>query len=851
MPWWKRLLKLALWLVLMVVVTCIAFVGALVFQYYRIVGAKPGRLQTKVVQRERGRWVNPFIGTGGIPWVCGHNFPGAMMPFGMVRLAPETASMVIRKRALNTSGYYYGDDQILGFSHTRLNGTGATEGGHFLVAPALEPVDPKIFHQGQTTSFSHSEEIASPGYYAVNLPKIGTLVELTATPHVGVHRYTFSGKRTPHIILDVANALGGRRSSEGRVRVMAETKEAEGSIRTFGTFAGRYGGLKVFFFARFDQPFATFGTWRNDTPLSAQQPTAEGNRVGADLSFERGKPPQVVTLKLAISPVSIENARANLDAEAGARDFDEILAEAQQAWEDKLSLIKIQGGTEKQNTIFYTALSRVFQMPTVFHDANGEYLGFDRKVHQTSDFQYFTDLSLWDTFRTVHPLYTLIAPKDQRDMIVSLVKMLEQGGWLPRWPSGHGYSNSMLGTPADIVIAESYLKGIRDFDVEAAYQAMRRTALAPTPPGAAFSGREGVADYLQYRYCPSERMEESVSRTLEFAWADHAISLLAQALGRDEDSALFRGHSQFYRNLWNSQTQYFQPRDSQGKFFKPFKPLLLTYLDRQGKFTRDYVEGSALQWRWAALFDAEGMISLFQSREYFVEELNHFFAKSDPAMGAWNPGPYYWHGNEPDIHAAYLFNDAGRPDLTQKWARWIMDHKYGDGYDGLDGNDDAGTLSAWYVFSALGFYPVSGSDKYQLGVPLFEKAEVNLQNKTLMILAENFAPDHPYVQEVRLHDTPLDRTWIRHSEIEGGGVLRFKMGAEPIRRCVVSYGAWPVVGYSPWTWVFNSVERVHFCGPGLKASPRYRLPCRSMAMPCTMFSLPGTCRVPLATVGKP
>ena len=780
-PRWKRLLKFSLYLILVVVLTCAAFVGALVSKHNWIVGAKPGKLQTKVQPRELGRWVNPFIGTGGYPWVCGNNFPGAMVPLGMVRLGPETASLLVRKRAVNTSGYYYGDDQLLGFSHTRLNGTGATDGGHFLVVPALAPIQPKNFHKGQTTKFSHREEIALPGYYAVKLPELGTLAEFTATARVGLHRYTFSKEKTPHLFVNVANALGGKRSKEGKLRVLPEAKELEGSVRTFGTFGARYGGLKVYFVARFDQPFAAFSTWSGDT-LSASQPVAEGDRVGVDLSFESTKRPQVVTLKLAISHVSIENARANLEAEATTKSFDQVLAEAQQAWEDKLSLVKSQGGTEKQRTIFYTALYRVFQMPTLFNDANGDYLGFDRQVHKAEGFQYFTDLSLWDTFRTTHPLYTLLTPKEQRDMVVSLVKMLEQGGWLPRWPSGHGYSNSMLGTPADIVIAEAYLKGIRDFDVEKAYQAMRRTALASTPPGSAFSGREGVEDYLKYGYCPSGPARKSVSRTMDFGWADSAIASLAESLGHTDDAAMFRQHSKFYRNLWNPATQYFQPRDAQGKFFEPFKPLLLTYFDRKGEFTKDYVEGSALQWRWGAPFDAQGMISLFTNREYFVGELNDFFAKSDPTMGAWSPGSYYWHGNQPDIHAAYLFNEAGRPDLTQKWARWIMDHKYSDTYDGLDGNDDAGTLSAWYVFSALGFYPVAGSDKYQLGSPLFEKAEVKLKNKPLVIVAENFAANHPYVQKVWLNDAPLDRTWIKHAEIEQGGVLRFEMGAEPPKR---------------------------------------------------------------------
>lgn len=779
--WWKRLLKVALGGAAVVLISGGAFIGGLTLKYRRIVDAKPGQLHTAVHAGTYGQWVNPFIGTGGIPWVCGNNFPGAMVPFGVVRLGPETASLLVGERALNTSGYYYGDEQLLGFSHTRLNGTGATDGGHFLVMPATGPMDPASFRQRGFTKFSHGRELASPGYYAVELPALGALVELTATPRVGVHRYTFNSNSTPHLLLDVMNALGGRRSSEGWVRVLPTANEIEASVRTFGTFAGRHGGTKVYCVARFDQPFASFATWRDDSRLPGQL-VAENGRVGADVGFVFSNRPPVVTLKLAISYVSLANARANLDAEAGTRGFDDILAGAQQAWEDRLSLIKLEGGTERQRRIFYTALFRVFEMPTVFNDVNGEYLGFDRQVHRATDFQYFTDLSLWDTFRTTHPLYTLIAPRDQRDMVVSLLAMCEQGGWLPRWPAGDGYSNSMLGTPADIVIADTYLKGIRDFDVERAYQAMRQTALAPTPPGAAFSGREGVEHYLRLGYCPSGLMEESVARTLEFAWADSAIANLAAALGRRADADLFREHSRFYRHLWNPATQYFQPRDAAGKFFEPFKPRLLTYFDRKGEFTRDYVEGSALQWRWGAPYDAEGMIALFPSRDYFVTELNDFFAKSSPTRGAWQPGPDYWHGNQPDLHAAYLFNDAGRPDLTQKWVRWILENKYGDGYDGLDGNDDGGTLSAWYVFSALGLYPVAGSDKYQLGAPLFDRAEVKLQNRPLVIVAENHPRENPFVAKVWLNGVLLDRSWIKHAEIAQGGELKFLMSATPVAR---------------------------------------------------------------------
>jgi predicted alpha-1,2-mannosidase len=774
-------MKTALRLALTAVILLLVGSGALLFKYHRIVDASPPvSMPNQPARGELGQWVNPLVGTGGYPWVCGNNFPGAMVPFGMVRLGPETISSILHQRALNTSGYYYSDDQILGFSHTRLNGTGATDGGHFLVTPALVALNPRTLGRSPRISFTHREETASPGYYAVRLPKLDTLVELTATPRVGVHRYTFPQSSTPHLRFDVMNALGGRRSTEGKLRMLPEAAELEGSARTFGTFAARYGGIKVYFVGKVNVPWADFTLWQDATVFPGKI-EADGNHIGVDLSFAATNRPPPVTLKLAISYVSVENARANLNAETADKDFDQIRAQAQNAWEEKLSSIRIQGGTEAQRKIFYTALFRVFQMPTVFNDANGDYLGFDRHVHRVSDFQYFTDLSLWDTFRTTHPLYVLIANREQRDMLVSLVKMLEQGGWLPRWPAGCGYSNSMLGTPADVVIADSYLKGIQDFDVEKAYQAMRSTALGPTPPGAAFSGRQGISEYLQHGYCPAGLVKRSISRTLEFAWADHAIARLAAKLGHDQDAALFGKHAQFYRNVWNPKNQFFQPRDAAGNFVEPFKPLLLTYLDWKDKYTQDYVEGSAMQWRWAVPFDAEGLISLFRDRTYFVSELDRFFAKSTTTMGAWNPGPYYWHGNQPDINAAYLFNEAGRPDLTQKWARWILEHKYGTSYDGIDGNDDAGTLSAWYVLSALGIYPEAGSDRYQLGTPLFEKAEVKLAGGILDIIADNYSPNHPYVRQVWLNDRLLNRWWIRHAEIASGGTLRFHMSSEPVQ----------------------------------------------------------------------
>jgi predicted alpha-1,2-mannosidase len=753
-------------------------VGVVVF-YRSIVAVDPGSLDVNPEPGELGRSVNVFCGTGGIPWVCPYNSPAATTPFGMVRLGPDTASMLINQKGLNASGYYFGDNKIIGFSHTRLLGADALEGGHFRVFPSVQSSLAEALKKERASRFSHLEETAFPGYYAVRLPSLGVLAELTATPRVGVHRYTFTRDEPPHLLIDVTSVLGDHKTENGVVRILPEAQEIEGSVRTFGSFASRYGGLDVHFVARFSVPFTAYGTWTGGQLSQGVSQAAGGSDIGADVSFEKRDSPLVVEVRLALSYVSIANARANLETEAAGRGFDEAAGSAREAWEEKLSLIRLEGGSERQRRIFYTALYRAFQMPTVFNDVNDEYRGFDKSIHKAEGFRYFTDFSLWDTFRTVHPLYNLIAREDQRDMLRSLVEMAKAGGSLPRWAAGCGYTNCMMGTPADAMVAEAYLKGIRDFDIETAYAAMRQTALTGPPGGSRFAGRKGLTPYLKHGYCPSDKMSKAVSQTLEYAYEDHALSLLAKELGREEDAATFGKHGQFYRNLWNPATQYFQPRDSRGDFSGEFRPLLLTYTDLKGKYTDDYVEGSALQWRWDVPHDAEGLISLFESREYFVSELNNFFTNSKKKMGAWNPGSYYWHGNEPDIHAAYLFNAAGRPDLTQKWVRWILDTRYSDDFVGLDGNDDGGTLSAWYVLSALGFYPIAGTTRYELGAPLFEKAEVHIGDAALEITAENYAPENIYVQKVWLNNAPLDRTWFTHDEIAQGGALRFEMGKNP------------------------------------------------------------------------
>jgi predicted alpha-1,2-mannosidase len=734
-----------------------------------------------------GQHVNPFIGTGGLSYLCGNEFPGACVPFGMVRLSPDTVSNSGR-RATNTSGYYYRDSQILGFSHTRLAGTGATDGGSFLVVPVTGRDSAEAVRHGLRAPFSHREEVAFPGYYSITLPERGLRVELTAGRRVGLHRYHFAPGDKPHLLIDVSSVLGRGKCKDAHVRILPGAREVEGSVRTFGTFSGRYGGIPVHFVARADWAFTSFATWQDGTsqPLKA---TADGDDVGAALMFDNkdsnengsgkgsGKKhdPHTIELKVGVSYVSVQNARENLDREALSQDFDAVLENAKREWEAKLGRIRVSGGTAKEQTLFYTALYHALQMPTAFSDANGDYLGFDGHVHRAKDFDYYTDMSLWDTFRTVHPLFSLIAPREQRDMAVSLVEMSRQGGYLPRWPSGNGYSNSMFGTPADIMLTETYLKGIRDFDVEAAYQAMRKTALGPTR-NSRFSGRAGIEDYLKFGYCPSDLMKQSVARTLEYSYADHSIARLARELGHSDDAALFEKHALAYRKLWNPETQYFQPRDSHGAFVGDFRPLLLTYLDRGGKYTHAYVEGSALQWRWGVPFDAPALISLFKSKDYFVEELEQFFSHSVPQVNV-QPNGYYWHGNQPDLYSVYLFNAAGRPDLTKKWVHWILEHKYGDQENGLDGNDDGGTISAWYVLSSLGIFPTAGSDRYELVSPLWKRAEINLGNHRLVI---NGNPDaaHPAASErVRLNEAVLSRTWLAHKELANGGTLTFDSAA--------------------------------------------------------------------------
>ncbi len=707
---------------------------------------------------ELGQYVDPFIGTGGTPWTCGMLSPAATVPFGSIRLGPDTSfiggAYIVKT---NTSGYYYEHGHIKGFSHSRLSGTGAEDYSNFRVIPVIGDNEPAVM------PYSHAKETASPGYYAVYLPTVSCLAEMTAGTHAGIHRYSFYDSDNARLYIDVTSGAAKSTSYGGHVNYDEESGIISGGCILSGQFSGRFDGLPVYFAAVTDTPVASYEIKLGDTDC------------GIDLNFGNldGKS---VEMKVGVSFVSIENALLNLKAETEGLGFDEARENAVAAWEERLSSIKIDGDNETK-TKFYTALYHSMIMPTDFTDANGEYLGFDKKTHIADGYTYRTDMSLWDSVRTTHPLYTIIAHDIQTDCLKSLVEMAKAGvGVIPRWPMGAGYTGSMIGDAANIMIAESYLKGFTDFDAEAALEYMKYSSENEVDK----DGRRFADEYNKYGYIPqdTEGVDKSVSRTIEYAWADAAIASLAKALGKNEDAEKYAAKSMYYKNVFNPETKYFQARNSDGSFVWNFNPYITTFYDAVmiKKFADCYCEGSARQWRWNALHDIDGMIELFGSEEYFVSELEDFMEDASLTRAALDPGDGYWIGNQHDIHTPYLFCNAGRPDLTQKWVRWTLDNRFSTDIDGLDGNDDSGTVSAWYVFSSMGFYPLAGTDKYWIGSPCVDSAEIALSNgKILKITANNQSDENIYVSSVTLNGEKLDGCYITHSQIMGGGELVFEM----------------------------------------------------------------------------
>ncbi len=712
-------------------------------------------------------YVNPFIGTGGIGFGVGSTFPGATMPFGMVKLSPDTTNKGLAPGFWHCAGYWYNDPEIRGFSHTHFSGTGVPDYGNVRFMPVIGLSDEKTKESAYRTSFSHENESAEPGYYSVSLDS-GIRVELTATTRTGFTRFTFPQTNEAYILFDVPASIEKNTTEDAYVRIIPESNEVEGWIQHRGPMTG--GGVRIYFSGIFNKSATSYGMWENNV-LKPFLTSIQGKSMGAYFGFSSdGSDP--ILLKVGISYVSIENARLNRESEIGGWDFDAVRQSAREEWNKMLGLIEIEGGSEEERIIFYTALYHTMMMPTIFTDVDGRYAGFDGEPHKAEGFTYYTDMSLWDTYRNLHSLFVLILPERQRDMIISLLKMGKlNGNVIPKWPAATGDSGSMVGSSADIVIADSFIKGITDFDTELAFYMMDYAA--NNEPGT----RGGVRDCIKYHYCPADKMGGSVSLTLEYAYDDFAIANFAKALGKNEEYQKYYERSLYYKNIFDPSTNFMRAKKSDGTFVEPFEPT---------KFAEEYVEGNAWHYTFFVPFDVSGLISLFPDTETFVNKLNEFFENSSlvyppPDLPEnFAPDLYYWHGNEPDIHSAYLFNFAGRPDLTQFWVRKIMREKYSNDPAGLAGNDDGGTLSAWYIFSALGFYPIVATDAYLIGSPVFTKAVIHMKEGDLTIIAEGTSDNNIYVRSVNLNGTQItDKMQFSHSDIARGGTLKFRMGSAP------------------------------------------------------------------------
>ncbi|NOY93141.1 MAG: glycoside hydrolase family 92 protein [Deltaproteobacteria bacterium] len=709
------------------------------------------------------QWVNPFVGSGGLGFGYASTAPAPQRPYGMVRPGPDTTSVGGASPLNHFSGYYYDDPMIQGFSMTRAEGIGTNDYGSLGLMPVDGMTAERTTQDGYRAVYTKSTERAEPGYYAVTLEDPAIEVEVTASDRVGVFRATFPAGSSPTWLLDLGHVVPAVRVTDGAIAVLPASREIEGQLHLMGSYSGRYGGMDVFFVARFDQDFMSQGVWQ-DGRLTDAAMSATGAAAGAYASFA----PDVgsVSVAVGLSYVDLEHARMNLDAEVPDVDFDATRAAAHDAWEEALSRVEVEGRRELDFRLFYTALYHVLSMPTLFSDVDGSYRGLDGAVHVAEGFRYYTDFSLWDTFRSMHPLVTLLYPEFQRDFNRSLVAMSNDGGYMPRWPLGAGYTGGMVGESAAIVLADSWLMGERDFDLRAAYDSLRRTAMAPTPAGAPYSGRGGIEAYLELGWVPMDESGGSASVTLEYAYDDFAMAILADALGEDSDASMFRSRADNWQNLWDAESQFLVGRARDGSFARGF---------RETTPQDFYVEGNAWQYVWYVPHDLEGLASLMGGRAAMLDRLETFFENSTRRPDPVFPNNFYWHGNEPDIHAPWIFSALGRPEATARWTRWVMDTLYHDAPDGLPGNDDSGTLSAWYVFSALGFFPLAATPDYLVGSPRFTKSTLRLAGGDVVIEAPESAESAIFINAASLDDAPLTQARFRRDAFAGAATLRLEM----------------------------------------------------------------------------
>ena len=704
-------------------------------------------------------YVDPYIGSGG----HGHVFVGASVPFGAVQLGPEN----YYKGWDWCSGYHYGDSVLIGFAHTHLSGTGIGDLGDVLIMPYTGPVktdkgQEKVKGSGYASRYTHAEESVRPGYYSVKLDDYGVQVELTASERVGFHRYHFPAGKEAHVIIDLKEGINDR-ATDTYIRQVDDS-----------TFLGKRfskGWAKdqwLYFAVRTSQPIHRFSVYDEDTLLQGK--TGEGPAIKGLINFEEA--PSTLELKVGISPVSAENALANIGAEIPGWNFEGVERRADEQWNKELSKVKVETKNPQDKTIFYTALYHTMIDPMLFNDHNGDYRGADKQVHPHAPFQNYTVFSLWDTYRALNPLYTLVQPERVDDIVHSLLAIYQQQGKLPIWHLEGCETGTMPGVSSVQVVAEAYLKGFKGFDPKVALDAMTGTMMKTD---------RGLDYDQQDQYIPCDKETESVARGLEYSVSNASIALAAKHMGDtkvyDDYQKRFHNYEQYY----DPATGFFRGKRADGTWNEPFDPA------RSSRpWINDLSEGNHWQYLWLVPEDVEGLMRLTGGAQMFTKRLDSLF--TIPVLPDPNAPPdiagligQYAHGDEPGHQTIYLYAYAGQQWKTAEKARFIMKNMYPDSVDGLSGNEDCGQMSAWYIFSALGFYPVfPANGAYVLGSPLFDKATIRLpHDKAFTVEAVDNSAENKYIQRVEWNGQPYTKSYIFHKDILAGGVLKIYMGPSP------------------------------------------------------------------------
>ena len=678
------------------------------------------------------QYVDPFIGTGG----HGHTFPGVTVPFGMMQLSPDT-----RLSGWDgCSGYHNSDNKIYGFSHTHLSGTGASDYGDILLMPTTGK--PQLSNKKYSSLFKKENEKASAGYYSVVLDKSNIKVELAATIRSGLHKYTFPKSTSANVILDLTH----------RDRVKESDITINGNTEITGKrVSDNWANNQILYFViQFSKPFVCSQTLGS---------------LKASVSFETEEG-EVIYAKIGMSAVSVEGARKNLEAEQTGFDLEKLKSDAKSAWNKELSRIEIEAKDEHVMRTFYTALYHCMIAPNVYQDVDGKYRGRDFEIHETKDFTYHTVFSLWDTYRALHPLLTLIDKKRTSDFINTFIKEFEEGGRLPVWELSSCETWCMIGYHAVPVIWEAYSKGVTSFDANKAYEAMKFSAM---------EDKNALKGYKANGYIKYMDDGQSVSRTLEYAYDDWCIAQMAKKLGKEEDYKYFIERAQYYKNVYDVTTGFMRPRND--GFLSPFDPFEVNH---------HYTEGNSWQYSFYVPQDLSGQMKLLGGKEKLAAFLDSLFSASTKLTGHKQPDitgliGQYVHGNEPSHQIAYEYNYAGQPWKTQAMVRRIMNEMYRDQPDGLAGNEDCGQMSAWYIFSALGFYPVCpGSEQYAIGSPIVDKAIIHLEDgKSFTILAKNNNVQNVYINSAKLNGKEYTKSFLTFDDIIKGGTFELEMNNAP------------------------------------------------------------------------